>query len=298
MRTTAAVLVLAGAAAASPGAQPPPLADVLARAARYVAGYEKQLQGVVAEETYSQNVTWNEGGNLRSLPRVARETRRLRSDVLLVKLGDEDTWLQFRDVFEVDRKPVRDRDQRLYKLFVESSNRDDARRMAKAIQEESARYNIGPLLRTVNVPILGLLFFDAVVQTRVKFTEHDSTYMKAFEGVAARENVCVLEYEEKGPGTMVRGLNDLDLPSHGRVWLDRSNGRILRTEMITEDIQLRALIDVTYRAEPGLDLLVPGQMRETYNLKSRNTRIDGLATYSRFRQFKVSTDEKTEKPKP
>ncbi|NBV79100.1 MAG: ABC transporter permease subunit, partial [Verrucomicrobia bacterium] len=47
-----------------------------------------------------------------------RDYRELRSDLLLVKLGDEDWWLQFRDVFEVDRRPVRDRDQRLYKLFV------------------------------------------------------------------------------------------------------------------------------------------------------------------------------------
>jgi hypothetical protein len=33
-------------------------------------------------------------------------------------------------------------------------------------------------------------------------------------------------------------------------------------------------------------------MREYYQLRRDNTRIDGTATYSRFRQFQVKVDEK------
>ena len=68
-----------------------------------------------------------------------------------------------------------------------------------------------------------------------------------------------------------------------------------RTEQISEDTAVRGVIDVTYRAEKGLDLLVPAEMRENYVIRRNELRIDGRATYSRFRQFTVTTSEK---PKP
>jgi hypothetical protein len=69
---------------------------------------------------------------------------------------------------------------------------------------------------------------------------------------------------------------------------------VLQTELISEDTDLRADINVVYKTEPGLDLLVPGEMREVYLIRRNETRIDGRATYGRFRQFTVTT---TEKPK-
>ena len=36
-----------------------------------------------------------------------RQHRELTSDLLLVKPAGADPWLQFRDVFEVDGKPIR-----------------------------------------------------------------------------------------------------------------------------------------------------------------------------------------------
>jgi hypothetical protein len=38
-------------------------------------------------------------------------------------------------------------------------------------------------------------------------------------------------------------------------------------------------------------------MREVYNVRGSDARIDGRATYTHFRQFTVTTTEKTEKPK-
>ena len=61
-----------------------------------------------------------------------------------------------------------------------------------------------------------------------------------------------------------------------------------------EDTTLRADINVSYKAEAGLDLLVPAEMREVYTIRRNETRIDGLATYGHFRRFTVAT---TEKPK-
>jgi hypothetical protein len=276
-------------------AQNPTLDVVLARAAAYVSKYQAQLRGLVAEETYRQNVMLTSssrpiGPGARG--RQTREGRELKSDLLLVKLNDEDSWIQFRDVFEVDRKPVRDRDQRLSKLFIEA--KADARAQAESIQQESSRYNIGPLMRTVNVPMLALLFLERNVQPVITFQQGKAGNVKRFDGLAEPAEIWMVEYREEQKGTMVKGVNNRDIPSHGRIWLDGRTGRVLQTELISEDTDLRAEIDVTYRSEPGLELLVPGEMREIYIIRRNETRIDGRATYSKFRQFTVST---TEKPK-
>jgi hypothetical protein len=288
MRRAASALV-AVAMLASVRAQEPSLDAVLARAADYVADYQKRLAAVVAEEHYRQQViNSSRPGRLST-----RQHRELRSDVLLVKPGDDDSWLQFRDVFEVDRKPVRDRDQRLYKLFVEA--KADREQQVQTIQDESARYNIGPLRRTINIPIMGMLFFDRPNRPMSAFKRVQSGNVKALASLAAASDIWTVEFKETQPGTMVRGAQGRDVPSHGRAWIDSTTGRILRTEHIGVDTFVRAEIDVTYRTEAGLNLLVPGEMRENYIMIRQNVTINGRATYSRFRQFTVTT---TEKPKP
>ena len=264
----------------------PTLDAVLAKAAAYVTSYQNRLAGIVAEELYRQQVVVTQR---RGSPQN-REYRQLRSDLLLVKGANEGSWLQFRDVFEVDRKPIRDRDERLYKLFVGAST--DAAKQAEAIQMESARYNIGPIMRTINMPILALVFFDRANQPRFEFKKGKPGSVKRFAGMAQERDVWMIEYDETLKGTVVRGANDRDIPSHGRVWLDSRTGRFLRTELISEDTDVRALIEVFYRPEAGLDLLVPAEMRELYELRRSQTRIDGRAEYSRFRQFTVTTSEK------
>jgi len=302
MRKAVAALIVASSAVVVLAAREATLDEVLARAAAYVAEYQKQLQGIVAEESYRQNMMSTAPARFAGsgAPTTAsrarafgdRQGRELKSDLLLVKLGDNDFWMQFRDVFEVDRKPVRDRDERLLKLFLGA--KADVRDQAESIQSESARYNLGPLMRTINIPIMPLLFFERSVQPRLEFAQGKAGNVKRFDGLAEPASIWMIEYRETGKGTMVKGTNNRDIPSHGRVWLDSSNGRVLQTEMISEDTDLRAQITVTYRAESGLDLLVPGEMRETYQIRRNNTRIDGRASYGRFRRFTVAT---TEKPK-
>ena len=283
-------LVALIAAASLQAQNEPSLATVLARAATYVADYQTRLTGIVAEELYRQNVQMTSRGG-----RQTREFRQLRSDVLMVKPAGADRWLQFRDVFEVDRRPIRDRDQRLYKLFVESSeSAATTRTRAEEIQAESARYNIGPVMRTVNMPILALLFLERTVQPIITYKRANAGNVKRFAGLAEADDVWLIEYKETQDGTLVRGAGNRDIPSHGRIWIDSTSGRVLRTELISEDIAIRAIIDVSYKAEPGLDLLVPGEMREVYLVRRTESRIDGRAEYSRFRQFVVTT---TEKPK-
>ena len=286
MRRLAAVAFVALWCVGAAG-QEPALETVLDRAARYVTEYQKGLAAIVSEEHYRQQVmTTSRGG------RTARQYRELKSDVLLVKPGDDDGWMQFRDVFEVDQKPVRDRDQRLYRLFVEGKK--DRAEQAKTIQDESARYNIGPLTRTINIPIMGMLFLSAESQRISEYKRGQSADVKALKTLAEPADIWVIEFKETGAGTIVRGQGGRDIPSYGRVWLDSRTGRILRTEQKTIDTFVRADVNVTYRKDPAIELLVPAEMREIYFLVQLNTNINGRATYSKFRQFTVTT---TEKPK-
>ncbi len=140
--------------------QEPTLHDVLQRTGGYVVEFQRQLSGIVAEERYAQNVVAT-GNGLSRNPAVLN--RVLKSDLLLVKPAGADRWIQFRDVFDVDGSPVRDRSERLMKLFVEPST-STAKQVEKII-EESTRYNIGKLQRTINVPVLALVILDPVNQS-------------------------------------------------------------------------------------------------------------------------------------
>jgi hypothetical protein len=284
-RTVAALLALVLARVDVP-AQEPSLDAVLARIGAYVTDYQERLAGVVAEETYHQQVMRPSRGN-----RTTRDFRELKSDVLLVKTGTDDRWLQFRDVFEVDRKPIRDRDERLYQLFV-SGAKPDARAQAETIQNESARYNIGPVWRTINIPILALLFFETGNQELAEFTRARTTDFRRYAALAAPTDVWLIEFKETTDNTMVRGADQRPIPSRGRAWVDSVTGRILRTEHVCQDTAVRAVIDVTYAAQAGLDVLVPAEMRESYIVGRAETRIDGRASYGKFRQFTVTTSEK------
>jgi hypothetical protein len=139
-RTAHRALILAIALAATATArgalrQQPgdvPAATIVERAGRYVEAYEQAFSAVVSEERQVQKLVRPDG-------RV-RQVRELKSDFLLVKTGSE--WLQaFRDVIEVDGKPVRNREDRLRKLFLEAPK--TALEQARAIARESQRHNIG-----------------------------------------------------------------------------------------------------------------------------------------------------------
>lgn len=264
------------------------LNTVLARAAAYVSDYQKQLVGIVAEEHYRQNVQ-----NMSRAGRSSRQFRELRSDVLMVRLPDEERWVQFRDVFEVDRKPVRDRDERLFKLFVTPT--EGARVQADTIQAESARLNIGPVQRTINMPILALLFFDVSQQRHLAPERLKVENPQRFEGLASPEAVWRIAFTENDSPTLIRGAGGKDIRSRGEIWVDAATGRILQTELVSEDVGILATISVRYGTQPGFTQLLPQDMREVYRVRVNESRIDGRAVYSRFRQFTVTT---TEKPKP
>lgn len=279
-------------------AQTTSLEQVLTRAGAYVEHFEHQLSGIVAEETYLQEVIPRLGMNASTNPRQFQR-RRLRSDLLLLRPEQSVTWVQFRDVFEVDGKAVRDREERLSALFLDPTPTTELR--VSRIREEGARYNIGGIDRTMNVPVLPLAVLSPVSQPRFRFTIEDrDTPRSAAPGLElpagpsfkVSAEVWVVRFAEfKGP-TIVLTRDNRNIFSHGRLWIDPASGHVLMTEMITEDADVRGQINVSYQSEPLMGLLVPIEMREQYTSPAYRATITGQATYGKFRRFQVDVSEK------
>jgi hypothetical protein len=282
----AAVVLLAPSAAA----QEATLGAVLGRAGTYVVEFQRSLSGVVAEEQYVQSVRYPLGTGNR-VNQLLPTHRELKSDLLLVKPAGVDRWLQFRDVFQVDGKEIRDRNERLMELFVKPSSSSAAQ--VERILTESSRYNIGNLLRTVNSPVLALVILDPSNQSRFTFkrTTHDDPLLGRGTAKPA-DSVWVVEYREVEKDTLIRTTFGRDLPTRGRFWIEPSTGQVMASEMIAEDPLIKGTIDVEYQIEPAVGLLVPVEMRERYEIRRDGSRVDGTATYGRFRQFQVKVDEK------
>jgi len=270
--------VLAVFLAAVPAlAQTPELDDVLDKAADYVATYERTFVGVVAEETYRQDVRGAAGVD-RGFAFDARGQRRdLKSDMLFVRAPTGDRWMQFRDVFEVDGKPVRDRAERLTKLFLQPSA--SMQRQVDDIAAASARYNIGGVNRNINLPVFALTILEP--RNRPWFS---------FKGARKSAAIFELEFHEERGGTLIRTAGDQSMPSHGRFTIDPATGRVLSSELVAESGSLRARIEVTYALEPAMEMFVPREMREKYSLSDGST-IEGKAAYARFRRYQVTVAE-------
>jgi hypothetical protein len=287
-----AAATVAGTLAAPAAAQPPTLQTVLARAAAYVADFHRQLSSIVAEEKYVQK--WFQTSRISVIPGLAH--RELKSDLLLLKPTNGDAWMAFRDVFDVDGEAVRDREERVAQLFLERSPSGDA--LIRRILEESSRYNIGDIRRNVNTPVYPLLFLEAAYQFRFKFkltkdrTPRTEPANPSPDGAfRVSTEVWVIAYEETEAGTMIKTDGHKDLPAKGRFWIDPATGRVLMSELIARNRRLRATIDVSYQSEPLLGLLVPIEMREWYDNLRTGSHIEAVATYGRFRQFQVNTDQ-------
>ena len=270
----------------------PPLSAILERVTDYVVRYQRELSGIVAEERYVQD------SDKSDRPFVTH--RELKSDLLLVRTtGANEAYVQFRDVYDVDGEAVRDRSDRLTKLFMNPS--ESAKRQAAQIMSESARYNIGSVERNINVPLIALMLLDPAYQQRFKYsvsTEHKGTPRSLPKSAAFRlpGDAWEIDFDETGTPTVIRGDNQ-DAKSHGRVWVDPETYRVLMTELVVEAKSVRTTIRVSYQSEPLEGFLLPVEMRETYVMKGRFYTFEGAATYGNFRRFSVDTVESIGDPK-
>jgi formylglycine-generating enzyme required for sulfatase activity len=261
------------------------LQTLVDRAGMYEEQFTRDFANVVAEERYLQQVSGRQstigirGNGVTAGTASPWQRRELLSDYLLVNLPDTNMWVPFRDVFEVDGKPVRERQDRIAKLLIRST--DDALEQAKNILKESARYNIGEVERTINMPLLALSFLDRAQQPRSRFSLGRED--------ALVEGSWIVNFQERSRPTVIHSTDGRDLFSSGRMWI-QPTGRVVKTEIVIQDRGLRAIIVTSFRADERFHLNVPFEMVEDYTLANRN-HITGRATYGRFRRFDVTSTE-------
>jgi hypothetical protein len=256
------------------------------RAVTYVERYQQNFGSVVSEERYEQRLRRIAvPGTSTVQPRggTGPQETTLVSDFLLVEVKGEG-WLPFRDVFERNGKPVRDREERLATIFLKGGR--NAFDQARAVMDEGARYNIGNINRNINTPTLALAFLTERHRHRFEFK------------LGKREDSdpgVVIEFRERGRPTFIATTGGRDLPVSGRFWISEADGTVLRSELDALDTGVEAHITVTYQKDDGIGLFVPARMEERYRRPRDPMEVYGLATYSRFRRFQVSTSEELAK---
>jgi hypothetical protein len=272
MKTTIALIVVLSMAFVH-AQSGPTLDQVVARMHAYLDEYARQLPALIATERYHQRF----GSGRRS-------QRLLISDYGLVQVQGDSEWLGFREVLAVDGKPVTDSARRLSELLAKPS--PHALQQARRIAEESARYNIGPIVRTINDPAIVLELLDGRHKHSMRFTKHDEDTV---DGV----RTWVIRYQEVGSPTIIRTRDRKDIPVRGRAWIEPAGGRILRAEAsIDPGLGVTGTLDVTFEHDNRMGFAVPSKMTERYTNRNLVVVSAGEATYSNYRRFTVDTEER------
>ena len=130
------------------------------------------------------------------------------------------------------------------------------------IAGESARYNLGPITREINVPTTALHFVHPAHRSNCRFD-------KEGEEEVDGERIWVVRFKERDRGGLISRGDGRNLPAEGRLWIVPADGRVVRSELVVKDFvrgrgDSRAEIHVTWRRDVPLDLWVPVEMREHY----------------------------------
>jgi hypothetical protein len=266
---------------------------VLSSAMRYVMNYEQQFALLVSEEHYLQELQRppNPGDNLsRSNPGGgmraggAMNVQTIKSDFLLVQLGmDGEGWMPFRDAFEVKGKKLRNRDERMLKLFLD--NDKQAFEKAARFNEASTRHHLGNVARTINIPTLGMMLLHPRVNERFEFTDGGE---ETINGRVLRKAL----YREAARPTLIKTTRGRDLALTGTIWIDPFSGAVVKSEMNAADPAVRAQVVVTFRRDDTLEMWVPDRMDEYYKATLAVDDILATATYSNVRKYRRSDLER------
>jgi hypothetical protein len=236
----------------------------------------------VAEEHDVQRVFDKSG-------KVRRE-RRIRADYYIVRIpssrpDDADGLLEFRDVLEVDGKPVRRDPARLMTLLTArgSSPREEACRIAEAANERNlfgAGWHIN-----FTAGLAGYIH---------AYPDAPANYRLAPEPEAAGDET-VVDFEETGRVTRAQEgpcLHPQRLPAKGRIHLARTDYNILKVDVIvalkSAPLQLRMMSE--YQTGPGGVRVPSRRLASILHPKWRdNLAAQAEATYSNFRRFSAES---------
>ena len=245
VRRIALVLAFVGGWCILADAQKPQVADVLKAAGAYLSEYSQTL-AVTAEEDYVQRDT-----TTSSAP------RRMQSDVVLIGLGNG-VVIGHRDVFAVDSNKIRERDERLLKLF-RGPNPASGQDAARALADESAQYYLSPNLRTLDAPGLALEFLREANQPNSEF---------AIEGT--RGSIAAVKFTEK-PTSRLLPTPDGSKTS-GKFWIDVASGAVTQTELTVDHRDyFRFHIATKFAKDATLGVWVPAEVLQDVDIRTPST---------------------------
>jgi len=266
---------------------------VLSSAMRYAMNYEQRFALLAADELYVQELQRppNPGSNLsRSNPGGGMQGGGainqliIRSDFLLVQLGgDGEGWMPFRDAYEVKGRKLRDRNDRLLKLF--TSNDKERFEKAARYSDDTHKHNLGNVARTINIPTLAMMFLHPRVNERFEFTDGGEDNIG---GRIVRKAI----YKEVARPTLIKTSRGRDLALTGFLWIDPLSGTVIKSELNAADPIVRCQVVVNFRRDEGLDLWVPEKMAEYYKAYSGLDDILATATYTNVRRILKSDLER------
>jgi hypothetical protein len=248
--------------------------EVLGRAAAFVDAQAELLPQLVAEERTRQEQEPRLRIDDNKVGRIERETW---ADFAWVKIDGLPEALGVRDVREVDGRPVGDEGRLERLLRTPMQERFDA---VQRILGESARYNLVPGSRNMNLPTFALFLLHRTSQPRFSWKE------QANEG-----NLVVLEYKERERPTVIRSPRFENVFCRGRVWIEPATGEVRRTELRAQvresddDYYTTYVLTVEFSIDPSLHLLLPRHLHERY--ETRMTVVTGDAEYANYRRFQT-----------
>jgi VWFA-related protein len=239
----------------------PITAELRSRTGSYVAGVVNGLANIVGQEAFT----------------LSSPGRRVTSDLLLVRYpGSTRDLLAYRDVIQLNGKPVPGREQRLIDLFITPPG--GLRERARQIMADSEAH-----VPSVFNPMFALAFLQSAYQSQFELTVNDAG------PTWPREVKAVTFVEVRRPTVLRRGpLDNIDLPTRGTAWIEEGTGRVLQTELIVGEGRSAQSMLTKFQLDERLQVTVPVEMR-TQN-------PDGVAVYSNFRRFGVDTDATIKKP--
>lgn len=278
MRLAPAVFVILGVGLVASAQSVMTADDLLHRAGEYVEKYERDFANVVTEEEYAQRYKSIAAGKQSTWQRT------LVSDFLLARVTGEDSLLPFRDVRLVDGKAVRDRQERLTRLFMQSPSTAIA--AANAVVAEGARYNLGPK-RTINIPTVGLIVMRPTNQQRFQFSKPKA------DG-SGGPSVWAVEFKERQRPTLIRSSAGDNVVARGRVWIDATTGAVVRTDLQLDGKTVTTVLATRYAFNEALGMFAPVTMFER-NDYTNGESLWGDAKYGNYRRFTVDVTEQIKK---
>jgi hypothetical protein len=183
------------------------------------------------------------------------------------------------------------RDERVSRLLTHIT--PDSLEQARRIAVESARFNLNPsgarLDRTLNTPMMALLFLRTANQSRSVFRLGKT---ERIDGV----NCVTVSFTEDTKPRVIRSSDDA--AARGTFWIDPTVGRVLRSQLSLDSsgsdgtfVQSQITVNYGHTTTTEPDLWLPLTMDETYEIRPSLQYISGHAEYTDFRRFTVTTTE-------